>query len=390
MKIFLDLSRMNTGGAIQNGLSLLHHLDRCDRHEYLVVLSRRLAREYRKGEASPASPHLHLEEVGGQSHPLAQCWEAWRALPALEEKFQPQIVFSLSGPSLWRAKAPHAEGYAIPHLLYPEIVPKLPLTRRQRQKLSLILRWTKLRIRKGKHFVVQTEIVRQRLSQQLGIKLDSISVVKNTFSPLFQAGIVQGKSEGISPQEQTIILVPSAFYPHKNLHLLPRLAYALRKRGTEDFIFRCTIPPHSTPWQQLTTEATQLGVLTHLETIGTCPHAELPRHYLESTAIFLPTLLECSSSVYPESFFAHRPVVTSDFDFSRELCGAAAEYCNPFDLNDTAGALHRVLSDLERQRTLTTAGTKQLETYFPDPSEKWTAQRELLERLVASHEGFAS
>ena len=54
-----------------------------------------------------------------------------------------------------------------------------------------------------------------------------------------------------------------------------------------------------------------------LISVGKILHKDLAKQYLISDIILLPTLLECSSATYPEAMIAGKPIVTTDFDFSR-------------------------------------------------------------------------
>ncbi len=45
---------------------------------------------------------------------------AGRDLERIESTFNPDVVFTTSGPSYWRPRAPHLMGFNLPHHLYPE------------------------------------------------------------------------------------------------------------------------------------------------------------------------------------------------------------------------------------------------------------------------------
>ena len=41
-------------------------------------------------------------------------------LKEIEKEWKPDIVFTTSGPSYWRSKAPHLMGFNLAHYIYPE------------------------------------------------------------------------------------------------------------------------------------------------------------------------------------------------------------------------------------------------------------------------------
>jgi glycosyltransferase involved in cell wall biosynthesis len=54
-----------------------------------------------------------------------------------------------------------------------------------------------------------------------------------------------------------------------------------------------------------------------------------------------------------------RPIITSDLDFAREICGEAAEYFDPLDPESIFTAIARVRDDSGRRDQLVAAGKKQ-------------------------------
>src|SRR5262249_750951 len=109
-------------------------------------------------------------------------------------------------------------------------------------------------------------------------------------------------------------------------------------------------------------------------TRGMVPHAEFARVYQEADAVFLPTLLECSSAVYPESFVAERPLITSATDFARELCEDGAQYVDPHDPVAAAQVLAAVMEDEKLREQMVIRGHEVLERNYISPEEKWQCQ----------------
>src|SRR5262249_21933237 len=134
------------------------------------------------------------------------------------------------------------------------------------------------------------------------------------------------------------ILVPAAYYLHKNLEIVPAVAAALKRMG-RDAIFQLTLPEQSGEWAAIARQATELGVADRVVTLGSLPLAALAEAYRSTRAVYLPTLREVSTAVYPEAFHFRRPIVTSDLDFARELCGQAALFIPPLDPERTAKGL---------------------------------------------------
>jgi len=377
MKVIVDCSRINTGGAVQNGLAFLNNAASDPRHEWHVILSNRLASET-SIELQKAFPACRI--IGRGSNPLFQIKEALIDLPQHERRCRPDVVFSVAGPTLWTARTVHLEGFAVPHLIYPEIVPRLPLNTFGAAKLELALAWTRRRINRRKFFVVQSETVRQRLIEILSLPAEHIFTVKNSFSPIFAQQLQTAPSR--PKNEQLRVFFPAAAYPHKNHVILPNVIEHLVKNWKLSVQFVVTLPLSSSTWRQLWHDCRTRKVERNITTAGEVRHQDMAALYKNCDLVFLPTLLECSSAVYPESFMAQVPVCTSDLDFAREQCGEGALYFNPFEPEACAAAIAGLLQNSDLRQSMIKRGAQVLKDHYPTPQQKWEAQLKALEQAV--------
>jgi glycosyltransferase involved in cell wall biosynthesis len=223
---------------------------------------------------------------------------------------------------------------------------------------------------------VETNTVKHRLARIFPIDEQRIFVVGNTVSPFFSEG--QRPQTHRAKQGELNILVPASYYPHKNLEFIPEVAQRLQPLVPHSYMFTFCLPPDSKGWRQICSKARLMGVDHSIRTVGYVPHAKFYQLYADADAVFLPTLLECSSAVYPESFTAGVPLVTTDADFSRELCGEAALYCSPTNARQAAEQLSRALNDPQTQKAMITLGRERLSTHYLTPEMKWEAQLGLL------------
>jgi glycosyltransferase involved in cell wall biosynthesis len=181
------------------------------------------------------------------------------------------------------------------------------------------------------------------------------------------------------------ILTPSAYYPHKNLEIIPAVAAELTHQDpTLDFVFHLTLDPASEPWQRIQASAESMGVGQRVQTSGILPLPELAKAYQTASAVFLPTLREASTAVYPESFYFGRPLITSDIDFARELCGDAAIFVPPMIPAVIAESILTMHRDPVRVAHLVEAGKKRLACAYPSSDDKFCAQIDLLQKVRTS------
>lgn len=384
MRVLIDTARVDSGGALQNCLAILGNAAGDSRHEWHAVLSPAVAREFpSEGEHALAS----VVRLEGRGSLLDRLGRARSFLPAIEAEVEPDVVYTAFNPALWKARrSPHLLGFAWAHLLYPES----PFVRRAKHPLegrlalrTLAKQWSQLReLRSFDYVVVETETVRRRLREVRGITRPEIFVVRNSCSPAFAA--LARASEARPPDDCFRILVPSDYRPNKNLEIVPAVAEALAERIDAAFELVLTVPD-AAPWRAIARDAERRGVAGHVRNLGPVPHAHFADAYLGAHVVYLPTLLECSTAVYPEAFMSERPLVTSDLDFARELCEDAALYCDPYSASEAAERIVRLLEDPGLGARLSARGREVLAHNYPTPQAKWDSLVECLEHVAGGH-----
>ena len=298
-------------------------------------------------------------------------------LRRIEQDAAPDVVFTVFGPPLLKARSPHVVGFALPHLIYDRD-PEMPKASLINCAADVARRHS---FRSADHLVVETATARERVAARLGIDFARVSVISNSRNPLLERlPDPEARAKPIFA-----ILIPSAYYWHKNLELVPKVAVALRQLQLSfDFVFRFTLPEASREWQAILADAKRLGVGDRLVTLGVTRVSDLAAAYRDACAVYLPTLREISSAVYPESFFFRRPLVTTDMDFARELCGDAALLVEPRNPVAAASALLSLARSPELSSSLVAAGEQRLLATYPTPGEKFEMQIDLLARVAAT------
>src|SRR5262249_5796330 len=79
-------------------------------------------------------------------------------------------------------------------------------------------------------------------------------------------------------------------------------------------------------------------------------------YYQNSQALILPTVLESFTSTYPEAMKFNCPILTSDLDFARVVCGDAALYFDPWNVDSMCEAILRLRDDPQLAQELTARG----------------------------------
>jgi glycosyltransferase involved in cell wall biosynthesis len=371
LRLLVDCLPLSQGGGVQGAVAFLHNLARAPDIAWTALVPLLLE------TALPADIRFDPRIVLVDKRSSLDRIRLHGALRRFEREFSPDVVFSVFGPPFFRARAPHVVGFAMPLLVYDRLGGRLaqPLMERLTDPLRVAA------FRRADHLVVETETIRGRVARRLAIEPAAISVVGNGVNPILEAFAAVPPPSG-----RFAILVPAAYYRHKNLGIVPAVAARLRALDPSlGFEFRFTLDPRSAHWRRLVEDAEALAVADALVAVGVLPLPALAQAYRDCSAVFLPSLREASSAVYPESFHFERPLVASDTDFARELCGEAALYAEPSDAEALARRLLDVARRPELRERLVAAGRRRLRRYYPSAQEKFAAQIAVL-RSVARGE----
>ena len=238
MRILINTASTFKGGGIQVAKSFIEECINFSGHQYYVVLGESLAKmidvkkfpenfSFFKAPFRPATVVFKL-----RSHNYF--------FKDIEKKWKPDIVFTTSGPSYWRPKAPHLMGYNLPHYIYPEspYFGIIPLKRK--------LWWTGMKIyaryvfkRDADALVVQTNDVNDRLKKFLN--RSEVYTVYNTINAHYLKYTKVPDKLPVKKPNEFRLLTLSAWYPHKNLSIIPKVSKELKHRGY-DIKFVVTLP----------------------------------------------------------------------------------------------------------------------------------------------------
>jgi len=379
MKIFLDCSLLSIGGGIQVGLSIIQNIVQDPDIETIVVCTPQIDAQIdvlskQKLKAYYVVPNVPFYKKREQGNYILQ----------LEKKYKPDLVFTVFGPSYWRSENKNIQGFALGKMLYPEIRKFYP-SRVSRFKEALFdFIKQKFFFKNVDNFLVETEVVKMRLTHKFKIPSEKIYVISNSYSPAFEKRLLERKPCIFPDESVTTIFVPASFYIHKNLLILPKVLSELKKLTNEKIILKFTVPEDSSGWEEISQCAVYYGVLDQIRTVGHVPNHLICDEYLSSSFVLCSSLVESSTAVFPESFIAERPLLVSDRDFARNLCGNAAIYFDPLDATDIAQKIDSLLKDKQLQKKLLNAAITVLHRNYLSPAEKWEQQHLLLKKLANS------
>ncbi len=369
LRIIINTTNLRKGGALQASSALIEDLKKNKKHEFHIMLSPAMSNFIQK-ENLPS--HMKFYECDYPRKIASSLIN--KELDDLERKILPDCVFSVFGPTYWKPKSPHIMGFANGLYLFDD----LPFYKKMELKSKI---WEFIRKHYHRHllrkyapqFVVETDLVRARLSKFLKIQKARITVIPNAFHSVFNNEI---RDLGLLPKKETNefrFITVSSFYKHKNLEIINRIIPLLEKESIQcKFILTITKKEFEKHFDYKSPYLLNIGPVD----VNQCPYL-----YHNCDALFLPTLVECFSVSYLEAMKSKIPIITSDYDFSRGICEDAALYFDPFDEIDIFEKIKLVIDTPALRQELVINGESKLKTY-PDSSSRTESYIEECQKLL--------
>jgi len=208
------------------------------------------------------------------------------------------------------------------------------------------------RLPAGVRLVVQTELMKRRVLAVHGQDPSRIEVIPDGDAlppeakalaerPRRPAAFAAGPDGRQTP---FTFLCLARYYPHKNLEVLLEALKRLPAHSRRPARCWLTIHPDQHPGARRLLN--RIGSLdAAIENLGPVPPSRLAEVYRAADAFILPTLAESFGRTYLEAMRFDMPILTSNRDFARALCGQAALYFDPLDPDSVARSMAQTMED---------------------------------------------
>jgi glycosyltransferase involved in cell wall biosynthesis len=351
MKILLDLGAIKTGGGAQLATNFLEYLEQHAAHDHdfallipeigpLAALERR--RGYLRVLVSPRSYRARLQLENGR----LQRFIADTGIDA---------IFTFFGAGLPHPPAVRSVvSVAYPVICYPESPYWLNAGVRERLQVRA-LNWMRVhRLRQASAIIAETEVMKERVSKVLRFPAERIRVIP----PAVSAHVRHlDRAEGAAARRFAFV---SGNETHKNLWRLYEIARCAAARGFADFTFHLTVT-RAAYLRRLSGRPHDLQLIDrHFDFIGPVAPREVMHVYEKADCVVSLSDLESFSNNYMEAWKVGLPLIVSDRDFARAICGASALYVDPHDTQAVVAALLQVRADPVLRRRLVAEGARRL------------------------------
>ena len=161
--------------------------------------------------------------------------------------------------------------------------------------------------------------------------------------------------------EGDFLLYVGNFYPHKNIGQLLKAFVLIREQQPE---LKLVIVGKADYFQeQLRLLSEEIGLGDSVVWGGYVPDAQLEWLYEHAMALVFPSLSEGFGLPALEAMAAGTPVISSNATCLPEVCGEAAEYFDPTDIDEISQVVLKTIGDKARLKELKLAGAKRIQDF---------------------------
>ncbi|MDV3471134.1 hypothetical protein CMU02_10400 [Elizabethkingia anophelis] len=369
MKLIIDNSNLFAGGGLQVAASFLRDLKKMNLSDEFHIIQSLNAIKVIENEQFPDNftfYNLGKSEEKSKSKRI-------RSVKRIESIVNPDCIFTLFGPSYHKSKYPKLVGFALPYIIYQNspFFKKISVKENIYYKLLSILKVYSFK-KYSDALIFETENARKTFVEKTHYNKDTYTV-GNTLNEIFFEPNEWRDYDNL-PTSSFKILFLTANYPHKNMDVIPEVIKILKhKYKFNDFKFLITLQSEELNFPEYCEE--------YIEYLGKVDLKKIPSLYNQSQMVFIPTLLEVFSATYLEAMLMKKPIIASDLEFSRDICGESAYFCEPVNAESYADAIFRLANDENLRNSLVSKGTENLKR-FGSSMERTVSYLNIIKTLI--------
>lgn len=349
MVFLINCSNLKNGGGLQVAQSICGELSKITQHHFVVVLS-----TYINDERISSGENVEVFKYNIPQNVMSILFGRDAFLDGLVAEKNVDAVLTVFGPSLWRPRVPHLCGFARAQLLIGSGFKDNGSWLDNLKTRITYAVWTWGFRRSSDTFYTENAYISDMLPKL--IKGAKVYTVTNYYNQVFDFPEQWRRDIKLPTFNGTTMLTVSSTAVHKNLSIMVPVAEYLESVYPE-FNFRFVLTCNKSPFEL------QEKLSKYFVFVGKVEVSECPNLYEQADIMFMPTLMECFTATYPEAMRLDVPIVTTDLEFARGLCGDAACYYSAVDAKAAAEAIYKVATDKDYAQKLVAAGKEQLKKF---------------------------
>jgi len=369
-RIIINTANLRKGGALKVALSFVQEATKQTAFDFCIILGR-ASQTILSPKDFESFSHLSFRVT--DIHPSDSMLAVFyfrKALSQIEKAFQPDAVMTVFGPCYWTPKACHIMGFGNGYLLYEDSYFFKIWKGWHHWKYKIKKAYHRYLLRREADFYwTETEETRQRLATFIHKPLSCMVVTDNNCSNLFRENDYR-QFPNLKKKQGIRIFYPCDYYLHKGFEHIPKVLEGLEKQG---IAVELLVTIDSKEYDRL------FSGYKNVINLGSVEPKYFPDLYRQSDIVFMPSLLEIFSAVYPEAMYMQKPIVTTDLPFARNICQEAALYFEPENVQEAVARIREIILEPELAASLIGKGSQRVKD-FDLPEKRFS---KILSRVLA-------
>jgi glycosyltransferase involved in cell wall biosynthesis len=374
MKIVVNFGPLKQGGGQNVGMNFLMGLKAMSPLEhnlFFLVAEGSMLHAYME-KSGMACDKYHVVPA----NPLLRLLKEIFVLSPLFIFRKVDVVYSCFGYGLFLGRVPQVSGSAVSNIYYPEIDFWAEYHGVVRFKLFLIDAFRRWAAKRAAVVIVENRSIERRAQEFLGLR-HAMLVLPSIAE--FESANAYRLPTGAAEAERRILFL-CGWQRNKDVMLIPDIAYELMSMG-KAFRIILSAPRDGSPDHLMFERRTrQLGVEHMISIVGPVDKSCLASLYGQVDFVMLLSKLESFSNNIIEAWYYRRPLVATDAEWAREICGDSACYVNRESARDIAQELTELDRSPEKVQRLVECGGRLLATY-PRIAERTKSELAILESV---------
>lgn len=361
MNILFDFGSIKSGGGAQLATNFVDRLDELKQSPHKVFMVTPTIGPL----AGRPTPQSCVSSIPSPASYVRRWYFEYRQLAHFIKKNDIEAIYTFFGAGL-----PHPRhvrsvvNVAYPIICYPDSPYWKYIAYGQYLRIKTLIAMRVIRLRNATTIIVETETMRRRVARVLERSAEKIRVIP----PSVSSYVHDNEWRQNRPVKNFVFV--SGLDGHKNLWRLYEVALELRRRKWMEFTFTLTATRELYLNTLRAAQCDTNVIDLHFRFLGTVPPTMIMDVYRDADVVVSLSDLESFSNNYMEAWRVGLPIIASERDFAREICGGSAIYVEPHDADDVCNKMMAIASDGSLRKELVEVGKSKLKA-LPSQQERF-------------------
>ncbi len=373
IKVLVNVATLKKGGGQNVALNFLQQIikEKPQGFEFVFAVSA-------SSQIKPFLEKNNQEIIVVSDNPIVRMVTEFFRGKSIIKKYKIDIIYTYFGIGLYPKSIKQVSGSADSNLYFPEIDFWKEFKGVNKLKKHLIDRYRIWGLKRAKAIIFENHEMEERGKKLFQLK--HTCYIPPSFSQPEESEDFSQLTQ--NPEEHRGLFL-CGWQRNKNFMLIPEIAQKFKEKGVNFKFVISTSTDDSVEYLEFKKLVDQFGVANYIQLVGSVPKSQLPSLFSKIDFVFLLSKLESFSNNIIEAYYYKKPLVISDLDWAKSICGDAAMYVDINNISDISNKVLTLLFDKGKTEDLKQKQSTKLNA-FPDIAEKSKMELDYLKKIYES------